>query len=150
MRLSEQLNQDYITAMKERNTEKVGILRLLMSSLKNEAIKLGGLDTVLTDEQELAVLNREVKQRNDSISQYTAAGRPELAEKESAEIALIEAYLPQAMSDEELEAVITAVLTETGATQKSDMGKVMGALKQKLSNPADVAKAAQKVSQNLA
>lgn len=149
MTLEQKINQNYVAAMKNREADTVSTLRLLMSALKNEAIKIGGLGTVLTDEQAMAVLNREVKQRRDAITQYTDAGRPELAEKEQAEITIIETYLPQAMSEDELAVVVDAVLQETGASAKSDMGKVMGALKQKLSNPADISRAAGLVNQKL-
>jgi uncharacterized protein len=149
MTLFEQIDQDYLQSYKNRDTQKVEVLRLLKSSLKNEAIKIGGLGTNLTDEQSFAVLNREVKQRKDSIEQYKAAGRNELVEKEAGELTVIESYLPQAMDDSALNSIIDAVMSETGATQKSDMGKVMGALKQQLTNPADISKAAALVSQKL-
>lgn len=149
MTLEEQLKEDYITAMKAREADKVGVLRLLMSAVKNEAIKVGGLGTVLTDQQVLSVLNKEIKQRNDSIAQYEAAGRGELAEKEQAEITIIETYMPQAMSETELQQVVEEVIASTGATSRADMGKVMGELKQKLTNPADASKAAALVSQKL-
>ncbi len=150
MTLVDTLNQDYITAFKNRETDKVNVLRLLMSALKNEVIKIGGLGTVLTDEQALTVLNREAKQRKDSIAQYSAGNRPDLADKEQAELALIEAYLPKAMDETELAGLVNQILTETSATQKSDMGKVMAALKAKIANPADVSRAAALVSQKLA
>lgn len=149
MTLSEKINQDYILAFKNRETEKVNVLRLLMSALKNEAIKIGGLGTELTEEQSLTVLNREVKQREDAASQYKAAGRQELADKELAEIEMIKNYLPEAMNEAELEELVASTITELGVSQKSDMGKVMGALKQKLSNPADVSRAAALASQKL-
>ncbi len=149
MTLSEKINQDYVTAFKNRETDKVAVLRLLKSALKNEAIKIQGLNYELNDTEAMAVLNREVKQRKDAIAQYEAACRPELAANEQAELKIIEEYLPQAMSDDELSDAVAAVLAETGATQKSDMGKVMGALKAKLDNPADVSRAAALVSQKL-
>ncbi len=149
MALVDTINQDYIVALKARESDKVNLLRLLMSALKNEAIKIGGLGTILTDEQAMAVLNREAKQRKDAIEQYTAGNRQDLADKEQAELTLIESYLPQALSDDALQQLVTEVLQETGATQKSDMGKVMGALKAKLSNPADVSRAAGLVNQKL-
>lgn len=149
MTLEEQLNQDYISAMKERDSARVETLRMLKSAIKNEAIKVSGLDATLQDDQVISVLNREAKQRRDAIEQYEAAGRSELADKEKSELALIETYLPQAMDESALQQIIDEVLTETGATQKSDMGKVMGALKAKIANPADVAKAAALVSQKL-
>lgn len=149
MTIEETINQDYISAMKAREADTVATLRLLMSAIKNEAINVGGLGTVLTDEQVLGVLNRQVKQRNDSIAQYEAAGRGELAQKEKAEMAIIEQYMPKGMSDEELASAVEEAISSTGATTRADMGKVMGALKSKLSNPADVSKAAGLVNQKL-
>ena len=149
MSLLEQFDQAYLEAIKARNMERVGILRLLKSALKNEAIKLGGANTTLTDEQAMAVLNREAKQRRDSIEQYMAGDRPDLAETERAELTLIESYLPQALSDEALQAQVDAVIAATGATQKSEMGKVMAALKEQIANPADISRAAQIISQKL-
>ncbi len=149
MSLLERLEADYETAFRARDMNRVNVLRLLKSSLKNEAIKVGGLATVLSDAQVVTVLNREVKQRHDSISQYQAGNRPELAEKEAQELKIIETYLPKAMTDQELESVISTILAETGATQKSDMGKVMGALKQHVTNPADISRAAALISQKL-
>lgn len=149
MSLTERINQDYITAAKARDEKTVSTLRMIKSALKNESVKLGSIDTELTEPQILAVLNREAKQRREAITQYTDAGRPELADQESAELATIESYLPKPMSDEELEALVNRVIEETGATQKSDMGKVMGALKQQLENPADVSRAAGFINQKL-
>lgn len=149
MTLAEQIQKDTITAMKERNADRVAVLRMLSSAIKNEAIKTGGLDTVLTDQQTLAVLNREVKQRKDAATQYKDAARPELAEKEEAELAIIEEYMPKGLSDEELQALVDEIIAKTGAATRADMGKVMAAIKAKLENPADSAKAAGLVSQKL-
>lgn len=149
MTLTERIEQDYVAAVKNRESETVATLRLIKSSLKNEAIKIGGLGYELSDQEATAVLSREVKQRNDAASQYETAGRPELAEKEKQEIAIIEQYLPKALSDEELQSIVDEVLASTGATEKAHMGKVMAELKGKLANPADAARAAQIVAQKL-
>ncbi|HEY1074377.1 MAG TPA: GatB/YqeY domain-containing protein [Patescibacteria group bacterium] len=149
MTLAEQIQKDTIAAMKERDADRVAVLRMVSSAIKNEAIKVGGLGTVLTDPQTLAVLNREVKQRKDAATQYKEAGRPELAEKEEAELAIIEEYMPKGLSDEALQSLVNEIITETGATTRADMGKVMAAIKAKLENPADSAKAAQLVGQKL-
>lgn len=149
MTIEQTINQDYITAMKAREADKVATLRLLMSAIKNEAINVGGLGAVLTDEQVLGVLNRQIKQRHDSVAQYEAAGRGELAEKEKAELEIITTYMPKGMSDDELAAAVEEAISSTGAASKADMGKVMGALKAKLSNLADVSKAAALVNQKL-
>lgn len=146
MTLSEKINQDYIAAFKNRQTDTVNVLRLIKGALKNEEINLGH---PLEDTEAQAVLNKEAKKRRESIDLYTQAGRAEQAAGEQAELEVIESYLPKAMSDDELQAVVDSVLQETGATQKSDMGKVMGSLKAKLENPADISKAAALVSQKL-
>lgn len=149
MTLAQKINQDYIIALKNRDSERVSVLRLCMSAIKNEAIKIGGLGTELTDQQVMSVLNREVKQHHDSVAQYTQAGRGELAQKEASEIAIIETYLPRGMAESELQQLVEQVITETGAAQKSDMGNVMASLRQKLTNPADISKAAVLVNQKL-
>lgn len=146
MSLLEKINEDYIAALKNHEAEKVSVLRLLKSALKNEEINTGG---ALDDAAAAGVLNREAKKRRESIDMYTSAGRTESAANEQAELEIIESYLPKAMSEDELADVVDTVVQETGATAKSDMGKVMGALKQKLNNPADVSRAAALVSQKL-
>jgi uncharacterized protein YqeY len=150
MTLVEKIEHDYIDAAKARDTEKIAIVRLLKSALKNEAIKISDLHYVLSDAEAMTVLNREAKQRRDSIEQYEAGGRTDLADQEKKELAFIETYLPKALSDEELGEVVDRILANTGATQKADMGKVMGALKAELTNPADVSRAAALVSGKLA
>lgn len=149
MKLLEQIEQDYIAAFKNRETDIVDVLRLLKSALKNEAIKIGGLGTDLTDPQAMTVLNREAKQRKDAIEQYTSGNRLELAAKEQKELEIIESYLPQSMNEDDLAKIVDEVIAETGVSSKSDMGKVMGALKAKLTNPADMSKAAGLVNQKL-
>lgn len=146
MTLNERMNEDYITAFKARASERVEALRMLKSAIKNEEINLGHS---LTDSEVIAVLTREAKRRKEAIDQYTSAGRNELATKEANELEIIEEYLPKGMSEAELEAIVSEIITETGATTKTDMGKVMGALKQKLENPADISKAAGLVQQKL-
>lgn len=149
MSLVERIQQDMITALKARDTEKTGVLRMLSSALKNEAIKIENQSYVLSDQEALSVLNRELKQRRDAAQQYKDAGRPELAEKEEKEIAIIEVYMPKGLSDEALQQLVDSTIAELGATTKTDMGKVMGAIKSKLANPADAAKAASLVNQKL-
>lgn len=149
MTIEETINQDYITAMKAREADTVATLRLLMSAIKNEAINVGERGTVLTNEKVLGVLNRQIKQRNDSIAQYEAAERGELAQKEKAEIEIIEKYMPKGMSDDKLAAAVESAILTTGATTRADMGRVMGELKSTLSNPADVSKVAGLVNQIL-
>ncbi len=149
MTLVQKIEQAYLDAAKARDMETIAIVRLLKSALKNEAIKISDLHYVLSDDEAIAVLNKEAKQRRDSIEQYEAAGRADLAEQEKKELAYIETYLPKALSDEELASVVDKVLADTGATQKADMGKVMGALKAELSNPADISRGAALMSSKL-
>ena len=110
------------------------MLRLLITAMKNEQIKLG---TELSDEQALKVLATQAKQRKDSITAYQAADRQDLADNEAAELPIIEAYLPAQMSDEDLEAVVAATIAQVGATSPADMGKVMGATMGKVQGKAD-------------
>ncbi len=146
MTLVEQIESDYITAFKARDTQKTNTLRLLKSALKNEQINSGN---ELDDPAAIKVLNKEAKQRKDSIEQFTAGNRPEAAANEQNELTIIESYLPKTMDEAQLARLVETIVGETGATQKSDMGKVMGALKQKLTNPADVSRAATLASQKL-
>ena len=125
MTITEQLTTDMGTSMKAGEATKTGLLRLLMSSMKNEQIKLGH---DLSDDEALKVLQREAKQRKDSIEQYEAAGRADLVAVEQSELGLIQAYLPQAMSEAELEKVVDEVMAAQGATDMKQMGAVIGAV----------------------
>jgi uncharacterized protein YqeY len=135
MSLKTQLTDDMKTAMKAGDKERLGVIRLV-----NAAIKQKEVDEriELDDAQVIAVLDKMVKQRRDSVSQYDAAGREDLAGIERAEIAVIEHYLPARMSEAEIEDVIDAAMRDTGATGPGDMGKLMGALKPRLAGKADM------------
>lgn len=134
MSLQQQISADMVTALKAGESEKVGVLRLLITAMKNEQIKVGG---ELSDEQAVKVLASQAKQRKDSITAYTEAGRQDLADQEAAELPFIEAYLPEQMSDEDLEALVKEAITETGATEMSQMGQVIGAAMKKVQGQAD-------------
>ena len=134
MRLQEQVNADMVTALKAGESHKVGVLRLLITAMKNEQIKLGA---ELTDEQALKVLATQAKQRKDSITAYEAAGRQDLVDNEAAELPIIEAYLPAQMGDDELEKLVQEAIDQVGATSPADMGKVMGAAMGKAQGQAD-------------
>ncbi len=121
---------DLTEAMKAKDAERLSTLRMVKANLMNRKIEKGG---ELTDEEITKALQSLVKQRRDSIEQYDAAGRTELAEKEKAEIAVIEVYLPQPASSEEIAAAVGAAVAETGATSMRDMGAVMKAALAKLS-----------------
>lgn len=129
MSLKEQIIADLTGAMKAKDAEKLSALRMVKANLMNRQIDKG---EELTDEEVQKALQSLVKQRRDSIEQYTAAGRTELAEKEAAEIAVIEVYLPQGASAGDISAAVDAAVAETGASSMKDMGAVMKAAQAKL------------------
>ena len=124
MSLGEQIVSDLTAAMKAQDTQRTSTLRMVKAAMMNRKIEQG---TELTDDDVQKLLRSLVKQRRDSIEQYQKAGRQELADKEAAEISVIEAYLPQAAATDEIEAAVTAAIAESGATSMKDMGKVMKA-----------------------
>ncbi len=125
MTIQEQLTEDMKTAMKAGETDRLGTVRLLRSAMKNEEIKLGH---ELAEAEALKVMQREAKQRRDSIEQYTTAGRPELAAKEEAELLIVQQYLPQPLSESELGAIVDETIAQVGATDMKQMGAVVGAV----------------------
>ncbi|MCW1920688.1 GatB/YqeY domain-containing protein [Rhodobacter sp. KR11] len=127
MDLQQRLMAEIKEAMKAKAAERLGALRLILNALKEREINARGTDAVLGDE--LAVLARMVKQRQESVKVYLEGGRPELAAKETAEIAVIEGFLPKQLTAEEVEAVVTSAIAEVGATSVKDMGRVMAVLK---------------------
>lgn len=147
MSMKQQLTEDMKAAMKAGEKHKLGVIRLI-----NAAIKQREVDEriELDDTAVIAVLDRMVKQRKDSVSQYEAANREDLAEIERAEIVVIEAYLPAKMGEDEIVAAIQAAIAETGASGPADMGKLMGALKPKLAGQADMGLVSKLVKQQLA
>ena len=120
--LTEKIRADMTAAMKAQEKDRLSTLRMLQSALKNEQINSGH---ELSDEEAMAVIRKAVKQRQDSIEQYTNAGRTELADKEQSEMELLKTYLPAEMSDEELERGLREIIASTGAQSKKDMGRVM-------------------------
>lgn len=135
MSLKQRLTDDMKAAMKSGEKERLATIRLV-----NAAIKQREVDEriVLDDAAVIAVLEKMLKQRRDSVSQYEAAGREDLASVERAEIVVIEAYLPAKMGEAEIAAEIAAAVAETGATGAADMGKLMGVLKPRLAGQADM------------
>jgi len=125
MSLEQTLGADIVTAMKAKDATRLTALRMLKSALTNKSIEKG---RALETAEELQVVSMLVKQRRDSIEQFTKGGRADLADKEQAEIAVLDAYLPAAASDEEITAAVKAAVAETGATTAKDMGKVMKAV----------------------
>ncbi|MEJ2460647.1 MAG: GatB/YqeY domain-containing protein [Candidatus Thiodiazotropha sp.] len=144
--LKSRIQDDVKAAMKAKEKARLATLRLISAAIKQREVDER---TELSDEQVLAVLEKMIKQRRDSISQYQNAGRQELAEQEMSEIAIIEAYMPEGLSDEEVTALIEAAVNESGAGSIRDMGKVMGLLKPKLQGRADMGKVSGLVKQKL-
>lgn len=125
-------------AMRAKDAVKLAVVRGLMSAMTNEAVQKGkGPDGVLSDEEVLAVVMRAAKQRKDSIEQFEKGGRPELAEGEKAELAIIQTMLPAQMSEAEIDATIKAKAAEMGVTDKTGANKLMGALMKDLKGKAD-------------
>jgi uncharacterized protein len=146
MSLQTQLDQDLATSMKEGSTVRTSVLRLLKSSLKNEQIKLGH---DLSETEVLKLLQHEAKQRKDSITQYQAGDRNDLAEAEQRELIIIESYLPDQMSETELTGLVESVIAEVKATDQTQLGVVIGAVMQRAEGRADGAAVAQLVRQKL-
>ncbi|MCR8716127.1 GatB/YqeY domain-containing protein [Stenotrophomonas indicatrix] len=146
MSMKQQLTEDMKAAMKGGEKHKLGVIRLI-----NAAIKQKEVDEriELDDTAVIAVLDKMVKQRKDSVSQFEAANREDLAAIERAEIVVIEAYLPAKMGEAEIVAAIQAAIAETGASSAADMGKLMGALKPKLAGQADMGLVSRLVKQAL-
>ncbi|MGY3765177.1 GatB/YqeY domain-containing protein [Vagococcus vulneris] len=134
MTLLTELNSDIKVAMKNKDREVLSVLRMMKSSLQNEEIKKG--EPLIVDE-ELTVLSREVKQRKDSIEEFSKAGRDDLVEKTEAELAVVSRYLPEQLTDDELRRIITQVISETGASSMKEFGKVMSAVMPKVRGKAD-------------
>ena len=138
MTLHETIKAGIVDAMKAKDQTRLQTYRSLSAAMTNEVVaKKRKPDELLSDDEALAVLKRASNQRKDSIQQYEAAGRPELAETEKAELVIIEALLPEQMSREEVEAVVKRKMEETGTTDKSGAGKLTGAVMQELKGKAD-------------
>ena len=138
-------------AMKSGDKARLSTVRLVNSELKNKDVELRGLGKgEAGDEDILALLQKMIKQRQDSIAMYEKGGRPELAAAEQAEIAVILDFMPKQMSDEEIDAAIRAAIADTGAASMKDMGKVIGVLKAKHSGQMDFGKASGRVKAALA
>ncbi|MFT4434676.1 GatB/YqeY domain-containing protein [Caballeronia sp. 15715] len=135
MSLKDQITEDMKTAMRARETERLGTIRLLLSAIKQREVD----ERVTLDDAAItAVIDKMIKQRKDSISQFQTAGRDDLVAKEQAELVVLAAYMPEQLSDEAINAEIQAAVAATGAAGPQDMGKVMGVLKPKLAGRADM------------
>lgn len=133
--------------MKAKDKERLGTLRLITAAIKQREVDERA---ELDDSQVLAILDKMIKQRRDSVEQYESAGRQELADQEKSEIAIIEEYLPAGLSDEEVASMIESAIQEVGAAGMQDMGKVMGKLKPQMQGRADMGKVSGLVKQKLA
>ncbi|SAK76138.1 GatB/Yqey family protein [Caballeronia pedi] len=147
MSLKDQINDDMKTAMRAKETERLGTIRLLLAGIKQREVD----DRVTLDDAGItAVIDKMIKQRKDSISQFEAAGRNDLADKEKAELAVLAAYMPEQLSAEAIAAEVQAAVAATGAAGPQDMGKVMGVLKPKLAGKADMTAVSAQVKAALA
>ncbi len=144
-----QVMSDLKDAMKARDTVALTTLRALKTALTNAAIESGNKDNVVSDADALALVRKQIKQRNDSIEQFESAGRAELAENEKAEIVVLEKYLPAALSAEEVSAIVADAISETGASSRADMGKVMKIVQEKVAGRADGKALSQEVMKHL-
>ena len=144
--LSQRIRDDMKTAMKAGDKRRLGVIRLILAAIKQREVDER---IELDDSQTLAVLDKMVKQRRDSIEQFEKAGRNELAEQESFEIKVLQAYMPEALGEEEIDAMIAEAIAGTGAASLRDMGKVMGQLKPKIQGRADMGAVSALVKQRL-
>ncbi|WP_348756147.1 GatB/YqeY domain-containing protein [uncultured Aquincola sp.] len=146
MTLKDRITDDMKTAMRAKETERLSTIRMLLAAIKQKEV-----DERITvdDAQAVALVDKLIKQRKDSVAAYQQAGRADLADKESAEIAVLQAYLPARLSADEVAAEVRAIVAELGASGPGDMGKVMGAAKAKLAGKAEMAAVSAAVKQAL-
>ena len=149
MTLEERIDSDLKDAMRAKDASKLGVLRMLKSALKYAAIAKSGAEAQLTTAEAAQVVRKQAKQREDSIESFEKGGRAELAAKEKEELSILNAYLPQAMSSDELAKIVRETIAETGATSKAQMGGVMKALQAKVAGRADGKTLSQEVSRQL-
>jgi uncharacterized protein len=145
--LKDRITEDMKTAMRAKQSERLGAIRLLLAAIKQKEVDER---VVAEDAAVLGIIEKLIKQRNDSIEQFERAGRNDLADKERAELQLLKEYLPQQMSDAELAAAIDAAIADSGATGPQAMGKTMALLKPRITGRADMGKASLLVKQRLA
>jgi uncharacterized protein len=148
--LAGQIDIDLQDAMRARNAARLGVLRMLKSALKYAAIEKSGADSELDDAEAAQVIRKQVKQRQDSIESFEKGGRAELAAKEKRELAILNSYLPAAMSQDELARLVRETILELGATSRAQMGAVMKALGPKVAGRADGKTLSQEVQRQLA
>jgi len=147
MSLKDQITEDMKTAMRAKDSERLGTIRLLLAAAKQKEVDER---VVLDDAAMITIVDKLIKQRKDSVTAYTQAQRMDLADKESAEIAVLQAYLPQRLGADEITAAVASIVAALGAKGPADMGKVMGAVKTQLAGKADMALVSQAVKAALA
>ena len=147
MSLKDQITEDMKTAMRAKDSERLNTIRLLLAACKQKEVDER---VVLDDAAVVAIVDKLVKQRKDSIAAFEQAERQDLADKEKAELTVLQAYLPQRMSTEEITAAVQAIVAELGAKGPGDMGKVMGAVKTQLAGKADMGQVSAAVKAALA
>jgi uncharacterized protein YqeY len=147
MSLKDQINDDMKAAMRAKDSERLGTIRLLLAALKQKEVDER---ITLDDVAVVAVVDKLIKQRKDSVAAFVQAARQDLADKESAEIKVLEAYLPQRLSAEEVAAEVKAIVAELGAKGPGDMGKVMGVVKTRLAGKAEMGQVSAAVKAALA
>ncbi len=146
--LKQQILEDMKAAMRARDKERLGAIRLIVAAIKQ--VEVDERLDLLEDTRVLGVLQKMIKQRRDAIEKFESASRQDLADKEAFEIAVIQAYMPQPLKPEELDQLISTVIAETGAVSMKDMGKVMGRLKNQVQGRADMGAVSTKVKHRLA
>jgi len=147
MSLKDQITEDMKTAMRAKDSERLGTIRLLLAALKQKEVDER---IVLDDAAVIAIVDKLIKQRKDSLEAFQKAERKDLADKEAAELVVLQAYLPARLSADEVAAEVKAIVTELGATGPGDMGKVMGAVKARLAGKADMGQVSAAVKAALA
>jgi hypothetical protein len=147
MSLKDQVTEDMKNAMRAKDSERLGTIRLLLAAAKQKEVDER---VVVDDPMMIAIVDKLIKQRKDSVAAFTLADRMDLADKESAEIKVLEAYLPQRLSAEEVLAEVRAIVAELGASGPGDMGKVMGAVKTRLAGKAEMGQVSAAVKTALA
>ena len=147
MSLKDRITEDMKAAMRAKDADRLGAIRMLLAAVKQREVDER---IVLDDTQLVAIVDKLIKQRKDSITAFTQGGRMDLADKESAEVKVLEAYLPQRLSADEVNAAVAALVAELGASGPGDMGRVMAAAKAKLAGNAEMALVSAAVKQALA
>ena len=147
--LNEKIKEDLKDSMKKGEATRVSTIRMLLAAIHNKEIELGKKETGLSDEETMDIIRSEAKKRKDAVAGFEQAGRPELAQQEKEELAILETYLPPEMSDEELLAAVKKGITDAGATSPADFGKVMKILSPLLKGKASGSRIADTVKKEL-